>query len=266
MSFILSKVIWPLVTPSNLLALALLLGGLLALTASWRRTGRRLLAAAMAVLVAVALLPVDEWLAWPLETRFAAPAPLPAEVDGIVVLGGGVKGSKVPVLGGAQLNGAADRLSALVILARRYPTARIVYAGGNATLAGGPREAVVTEALLAEMGFASPRLQFERDSRNTHENAMRTHALARPAAGETWLLVTSALHMPRAMGVFRAQGWDPLPLPVDFRGENRLVFLRPAESLGGRLAGIDDVTHEWVGLFAYRMLGYSDALFPGPTR
>src|SRR3546814_4717611 len=73
---------------------------------------------------------------------------------------------------------------------------------------------------------------------------------------ETWLLVTSALHMPRAMGVFRAQGWDPVPLPVDFRGEGRLRFLRPAESLGGRLAGIDDVAHEWVGLIAYWMLGY----------
>lgn len=266
MSFVLSKVIWPLATPSNLLALALLLGGLLALTASWRRAGRRLLAAAMVALVAVALLPVDDWLAWPLETRFAAPAPLPARVDGIVVLGGGVTDSKVPVLGGAQLNGAADRLSALVILARRYPAARVVYAGGNATLAGGPREADVTAALLAEMGFASPRLQFERDSRNTHENAVLSRALVQPRAGETWLLVTSALHMPRAMGVFRAQGWDPVPLPVDFRGDGRLRFLRPAESLGGRLAGIDDVTHEWVGLLAYRMLGYSDALFPGPKR
>src|SRR5690606_30327419 len=126
MSFILSKVIWPLATPSNLLALALLLGGLLALTSSWRRAGRRLLAAAMVALVAVALLPVHDWLAWPLEHRFEAPAPLPARVDGIVVLGGGVKDSKMPVLGGAQLNGAADRLSALVILARRYPAAQVV--------------------------------------------------------------------------------------------------------------------------------------------
>jgi uncharacterized SAM-binding protein YcdF (DUF218 family) len=266
MSFILSKVIWPLATPSNLLALALVLGGLLILTSSWRRAGRRLLAAAVVAVLAAMLLPVDDWLAWPLEHRFAAPEPMPARVDGIVVLGGGVTESKVPALGGAQLNGAADRLSALIILARRYPTARVVYTGGNATLAGGPREADVTAALLAEMGFATPGMQFERESRNTHENAVLTHALAQPQAGETWLLVTSALHMPRAMGVFRAQGWDPVPMPVDFRGDGRLRFLRPADSLGGRLAGIDQVTREWVGLLAYRGLGYSDTLFPAPKR
>lgn len=265
LSFVLAKVIWPLATPSNLLALGVVLGGLLTLT-SWRRAGRRLLGAAIMAVILVMLLPVGAWLAWPLEHRFAAPEPLPARVDGIVVLGGGVTETKVPALGGAQLREAADRLSALVILARRYPAARIIYAGGNATLGGGPREADAAAALLAEMGLLTLQMQFERESRNTHENAVLTYALAQPRAGETWLLVTSALHMPRAMGVFRAQGWDPLPVPVDFRGDGRLRLLQPAESLGGRLAEIDRAAREWAGLLAYRILGSSDALFPAPKR
>jgi uncharacterized SAM-binding protein YcdF (DUF218 family) len=265
MSFILSKVLWPLTTPSNLLALLLVLGGLLAL-GRWRRLGRRLLGLCLAAIVLLMIFPLDLWLTLPLEKRFPAPDPLPARVHGIVVLGGGVTHSEVPVLGGTQLNGAADRLSALVMLARRYPEARIVYTGGNATLAGGAREADAAALLLTGMGFATPRLEYERESRNTHENALFTMSMVKPAPGETWLLVTSARHMPRSVGVFRRQGWSPVPLPVDFSTEGEWRLIEPAESLAGRLGGIDGAVREWIGLIAYRLLGYTDQLFPGPER
>jgi uncharacterized SAM-binding protein YcdF (DUF218 family) len=263
--FILSKVIGPLTTPSNVVAIALLLGGLLALT-GWRRLGRRLLGLGVVAVLLVMVLPISDWLALPLESRFAAPEPLPARVDGIVVLGGGVTESLMPVLGGAQLNEAADRLSALVILARRYPAARIVYSGGNATLAGGAREADAVAALLAEMGIDTARIVFERDARTTYENAVLTKTVMSPRPGETWLLVTSAMHMPRAVGAFRRQGWAPVPLPVDFVAVGEPRFVGLAGSLGGALAGVDHATHEWVGLAAYRLLGYSDSLFPGPIQ
>ena len=270
MSFILSKVLWPLTTPSNLLTLALVLGGLLVLVdqgrGRWRRLGRWLLGTGLAAIVLAMIFPVDRWLTLPLEQRFAAPDPLPAMVDGIIVLGGGVVESEVPVLGGAQLTGAADRLSALVILARRYPDARIVYAGGNATLAGGAREADAAATLLTEMGFDTPRLEYERESRNTHENALFTMSMMNPKPGETWLLVTSARHMPRSVGVFRRAGWDPVPLPVDFTTDGEWRLVEPAESLSGRLGGIDAATREWVGLIAYWLMGYSDRLLPAPRR
>jgi uncharacterized SAM-binding protein YcdF (DUF218 family) len=263
--FILSKVIGPLATPSNLVALALLLGGLLALT-PWRRLGHRLLGLGVVAVLVVMVLPIGAWLTLPLETRFAAPAALPEQVDGIVVLGGGVTESLVPVLGGAQLNEAADRLAALVILARRYPAARVVYSGGNATLSGGAREADAVAALLVEMGIDTAGIVFEREARTTYENAVLTRTLMNPQPGETWLLVTSAMHMPRAVGAFRRQGWAPTPLPVDFSGDGELRVIGLAGSLGGTLAGIDHAAHEWVGLVAYRLFGYSDSLFPGPIQ
>ena len=265
MGFILSKVIGPLATPSNLIALALLLGGLLALT-PWRRLGHRLLGLGVVAVLVVMVLPIGEWLTLPLEGRFAAPATLPERVDGIVVLGGGVTESLVPVLGGAQLNGAADRFAALVILARRYPAARIAYSGGNATLAGGAREADAVAALLAEMGIDTARIVFEREARTTYENAVFTRTLMTPQPGETWLLVTSAMHMPRAVGTFRRQGWAPIPLPVDFIADGKLRIVGLAGSLGAALGGIDQAAHEWVGLAAYRLFGYSDSLFPGPIQ
>ncbi len=267
MSFVLSKLIWPLATPSNLLALALALGG--GLTLLWRgrrgqRIGRRLLGAALAILAAVFLAPVDAWLQRPLEQRFPAPDTLPSRVDGIVVLGGGAGESPVPVLGEVQLGPAADRLAALAILLRRYPAAGVVYSGGNASLRDGPREADLVRRLLLDMGIDASAVRFERDSRNTYENALLTRELADPQAGETWLLVTSAAHMPRAVGVFRRQGWSVLPLPVDFQADSDWRFIAPADSLGGRLGAIDQAMHEWVGLAAYRLLGYTDSWFPMP--
>lgn len=264
MGFILSKVIWPLAVPSNMLAIALVLGGVLTFT-RWRRLGCRLLGFSAAAVLLVMLLPVDEWLILPLESHFPPPDPLPAEVDGIVVLGGGVNESPAPVLGGAQLGSASDRLTAMLILARRYPAARVVYAGGNATLAGGPREADITAALLAEMGSVPANVVFERDSRTTYENAVFSKALVEPQPGETWLLVTSAIHMPRAIAVFRGQGWSPVPLPVDYATDGELRALRPAQSLSSRLAAIDAAAHEWAGLAVYRLFGYSRSLWPDPA-
>lgn len=262
MSFVLSKIVWPLLTPSNLVMLAIVLGGLLTL-GRWRRLGRALVGLGVAAVLLVALLPVGQWLAVPLEHRFPPAAELPDRVDGIIVLGGGVNRSRVSVPGGAQLNEAADRLAAMVILARRYPQARIVYSGGNATIGGGPREADAVAGLLAEMGLASPRIRYEREARTTRENAALTAAMMRPRPGETWLLVTSAMHMPRAMGVFRREGWHPLPVPVDFVTDGEISLLDTPGWPVARLVAVDAAAREWVGLMYYRLLGFTDAVFPG---
>ena len=68
--------------------------------------------------------------------------------------------------------------------------------------------------LWTGMGVPPERMLFETAARNTHENAVLAHALAKPRPGETWLLVTSASHMPRSVGVFRRAGWDVVPWPV----------------------------------------------------
>lgn len=263
MSFVLSKVLWPLTTPSNVLALLVMLGAVLLLT-RWQRLGRRLLVAVGLAAAALIVLPVDSWLLMPLEGRFAAAAPLPAAVDGVVVLGGGVYRPTMEELSGAQLNSAADRIAALVILGHRYPTAKLIYTGGDSSLFGEAREADLAESLLREMGVDMARVRFERQSRNTHDNAVNTMALAAPRPGEVWLLVTSAVHMPRAVGVFRAAGWDAVPVPVDFRTKQEFGAFDFGTSLSSRLSGIDLAVHEWTGLFAYRLLGYSDSWFPGP--
>ncbi len=90
-----------------------------------------------------------------------------------------------------------------------------------------------------------------------------THALIRPGPDETWVLITSAMHMPRSVGVLRKAGWKVLPYPVDFKtdgtGESRYF-----SGFGAGLGGLSTALKEWLALFAYRVLGRTDSLFPAP--
>jgi uncharacterized SAM-binding protein YcdF (DUF218 family) len=101
-------------------------------------------------------------------------------------------------------------------------------------------------------------------SRTTYENAAFTRPLIHPAPGERWLLVTSAYHMPRAMGVFRAQGLNLEAYPVDWRTRGWADAKRPFLTLSGGLGRLDTAVHEWVGLIGYRLTGRTQELFPAP--
>ena len=72
-------------------------------------------------------------------------------------------------------------------------------------------------AVLQDLGVARDRIEVDRQSRNTEENARFAKVLADPKPGQRWLLVTSAFHMPRAMGIFRKVGFSIEPYPVDFK-------------------------------------------------
>lgn len=263
MSFIASKLLWPLAAPGNFLLLLLAVGALLLFT-RWRRFGRGLVVLVTIVLVALALLPVGQWLMGPLENRFARPDPMPERVDGIVILGGALGTALVADRGEVSVGGMAERLLAGIALMRRYPAARIVYTGGDPTLRGlgpNPTEAEAARPLLASLGVDVGRIVFEAKARNTHENAVLAKQLVAPQTGEVWLLVTSAWHMPRSVGVFRKQGWDVVPYPVDYATDGG-PWRSKGIDLTGELAGVTLAVHEWIGLVAYWLLGHSDAMFP----
>lgn len=262
MTFVLGKLAWLLACPSNLLVLLAAAGLLLAL-AGRRRAGTPLLVVAVGGLALAWLLPLGAWLLLPLEARFP-PGARPGHVDGVVVLGG----STLPEIGAARgqpaLTDAAERPLALIELGRRYPDARLLFSGGNASLVGGVgTEAEGVADLLVRLGFDAGRVILEDRSRTTRENALAARALVAPGAGETWLLVTSAAHMPRAVGVFRALGWPVVPWPVDYRTTGEWWPL-DTPTAGARLDQLDDAAREWLALAWYRALGWTDRLFPGP--
>lgn len=143
-------------------------------------------------------------------------------VEGVIVLGGGEAPQASMVWEQPQLNDAGDRYVATLALAHQHPNARILFAGGSGRLrdvAGAPvSEASIAAEIFSDQGIAAERLLMEDRSRNTAENARLSMALADPAPDETWVLITSAYHMPRAMRSFEAAGWSGLvAYPVDFR-------------------------------------------------
>lgn len=265
MSFVLSKLFWVVADPANVL-LALLCAGAVLLRTRWQALGRRLVSLAAVAALAVTALPVGSWLLVPLENRFPLLVRLPDRVDGIITLGGAVDQLLTVARGQPALKAEAERLTAFVALARRYPDAKLVYSGGSGRLTRQEvKETVAARQLFEELGLDPRRVLFEDQSRNTFENALYSRRLAQPAPGEAWLLVTSALHMPRAVGCFRRLGWRVTPYPVDFRTDGRFGLVSSLSFTSG-LHGFGEAVHEWIGLAAYRVMGRTDSLWPGPAQ
>src|SRR5712675_1905005 len=133
MFFILSKVLGFFASPSNLV-IALGLLGVLLLGTRLARGGRRVATASLIALAVLGLSPLGNALIVPLEQRFPPWDDTRGPPDGIVVLGGAITPDVSAARNDVALNEAAERVTAAVALARRYPDARIIYSGGSAAL------------------------------------------------------------------------------------------------------------------------------------
>ena len=265
MFFVLSKTIAFLLMPSNLLVILCALG-LLLMATRWRRMGRWLAGGSVVLLLAAGYLPVARYLLNTLEERFPRWDASRGAPDGIVILGGAIHGVPGRPEDEPSLTGDGSRVLAIGRLARAYPDARIIYSSGDASLLANSRpEADFVPPLLDAMGVPRERVVLEPRSRNTEENAIFSKALAQPKPGERWLVVTSAWHMPRAVGCFRRVGFDVEAYPVGWRTPPD-GGLWPLGVFGRGLAATDFAAHEWVGLVAYWLTGRTSALLPGPAR
>ncbi|HOV05008.1 MAG TPA: YdcF family protein [Kaistiaceae bacterium] len=264
MFFYLSKIVWFFLQPSALVAVATIAGAVLLFT-RFARAGRVLVALAAAGVLSAGFLPLSNALYLPLENRFPRAAEDVGPIAGIVILGGAIDIDTGVARGTVELNEAAERMTEALALARRHPAARLIFSGGSIRLVGsGVAEAEMARRFFAEAGLAEDRVAYDDRSRNTAENATLAKAIAAPAPGERWLLVTSAFHMPRAIGCFRKAGFAVEAWPVDYRtgSAGDLVGLITQPAAG--LQRTDKAAREWIGLLAYRLSGRTDALFPAP--
>jgi uncharacterized SAM-binding protein YcdF (DUF218 family) len=264
MFYHIAKIGWFFLEPSNVILGSAIAGSLL-LWLGFRRLGGGLAGLAAGLLLILGLTPASNLLILPLEMRFPVPVLDGRKIDGVVVLGGALTERPTLAHGPAALNESGDRIVAMADLARRLPEARIVFTGGAGVFAGAPLpEGEVLRRKLGEFGLSADRVIIESASVDTHENAALTLELVRPKPGETWLLVTSAWHMPRSVGIFRRQGWPVVAYPVDHRTAGWGDAWRGFWSVSEGLRRADVAMREYVGLLAYRLTGRTAELFPGP--
>ncbi|MBC8131226.1 MAG: YdcF family protein [Rhizobiaceae bacterium] len=264
MFFYVSKIAWFVLQPLVAITLLLCLGLVLSLI-GFRRAGILSSVLGGLLLAVCALTPAGLVMTAALENRFPRPE-LPAKVDGIVVLGGSFDTRVAKSRGEPELNEAADRMTEAMALARRYPQAKVLFSGGLAAiLEDDVPEVDSARDFFAAQGLAPDRLLLEGEARNTAENAEYARVLADPQPGETWLLVTSASHMPRSVGCFRVAGFDVLPYPTDYRTPLGASLYRPSSATTRNLEKVHFATREYIGLVAYWLTGRTDALFPAPS-
>ncbi|MHC2251456.1 uncharacterized SAM-binding protein YcdF (DUF218 family) [Bradyrhizobium embrapense] len=262
MFFVLSKTLGIILLPINFLIGVGVIGAALLLT-RFARLGRKLMFGSLLLLAICGFSPLGNVLVSALEQRFPPWDASRGAPDGIIVLGGSIDADLSVAHGTPVVRTAADRVIAAAALARRYPNARLVFTGGSANLiSNDAREADYAAEMFESLGIAKSRLIIERRSRNTAENAEFSKTLVDPKPGERWLLVTSAYHMPRSVGLFRKAGFNVEAYPVDWRVGDVMSFA--ALAIEG-LSRTDLGAREWIGLVAYHLAGKTDDLLPGPA-
>lgn len=254
--FVLSKLIGLTLQVETWLALGLMLS-LIAGRLTRTRVAQWSCGISLVGILAIGIFPVGDVLLFPLEAEYP-PRLAAAQIDGIVVLGGVEDQMATDTWGDPQLNEAAERLTAAAALAIAHPNAQLVFSGGRGRLrsAFSERSAIPSVAIdfFVSLGIDKYRITWEDRSRNTSENARFSYQLAAPADDETWVLVTSAFHMGRAIASFEAAGWAMIvPYPVDYRTGG--FSDRIGWNFGKNLEILNIAIKERVGRLAYRLMG-----------
>ncbi len=238
----------------DLLLILLIVGGASLIWFKKKKWGKRLIVGGCIGFVFLGIVPVGFWTLEQLENRFPR-TEVPANAKGMILLGGSF--DRLTSFGRKTIayNLAAGKFIHFVELAKAYPHLQRVYTGT-------PFEVEAAKAEFRALGIDPASVLFEGESKNTLQNAAKTAALVHPEPADSWLLVTSAYHMPRSVGLFRKAGFNVIPFPVDYHTPGKYepwFFIGLKDNLNAWHAG----TREWLGMVANYIMGRSNEVFPG---
>lgn len=261
--FIISKLVWGLLSPISLIIWITSLATVL-LWLNKISTAKWLFLAILMINLSLLVYPVSDYLMFPLEQRFSKPEILPETIDGIIILGGGEELKLSLSWKTAELGKGGDRYIATAALAKHYPEAPVIFSGGSGLLRfqGLDKEGHIAQQLLTTIGINNSRIILESNSRNTYENFQLMKPLLPNVDGQ-YLLVTSAFHMPRAVGIARRENMNVIPYPVDYRS-NHPAMRQWDFDLFEHLEVIEPAWREWIGLTVYYVTGKTSSWFPAP--
>lgn len=259
--YYLSKIIWFFISPDTLL-LVLILASLLSLFINKIFMAKLLLLVSSIALLIFSILPVGEWLLYPLENRFTTNPELPEKIDGIIVLSGAEDAYLSSLWNQVELGSASERILSFMALGKKFPDAKLIFTGGTGSLTEQRFKAAdVAKELFQQLEFDTSGIIFERESRNTYENVLYSKNLIPTTSGTNWILITTSWHMPRAVGIFCKQNWPAIPFPVDHQSrKNNLIRIN--FDLAGNIVTFKTAIKEWTGLLAYYLAGKTTSLLP----
>lgn len=247
---------WWIINIDGFFILMLLLGGGFFIL-KWDKWGKRLAVFSCAGFVFFALVPVGVWIFESLENRFPKVATIPPTAKGMILLGGSFDRMTTEARKETAYNLAAGRFIQFVEIAKAHPQLQLVFTGT-------PFEGETAKKEFQALGLEPASIRFEANSKDTKDNAARTKELLNPRPEDQWLLVTSAYHMPRSVGLFRKAGFNVIPYPVDYHtpGQGGMAFFL---GLKLNLDAWQACSREWLGMFNNYFMGRSDEVYPKPV-
>jgi len=254
MFFLISKIFAPFGVP--LTYVFLLIGIALIFYQRKPRMGKTCLLLALLLLLVFGTNPLPDFLIQMLETRYPQLS-APPHVDAVVVLSGMVDLQRTtPEY--LEFYESVERILAGIKLVKAGYGDVLILAGGSGDLYDQTKqEAVFLRQFALDAGMPAEKILIDSDSRNTHENAVNTRTLMEQHRLSSSLLITTAAHLPRAMGCFQKLGITPIPYPVDFHSnptpKYHLLDVLPNV---GALKSTEFALHEYLGLLSYKLAGY----------
>lgn len=259
--YTISKLAWHALSPSNFLIILATIG-VIFLIFNNRKLAKIFLIPSVSLLFVFMSFPVSDFIMMPLEKRFNIPKEMPEKIDGIIILGGAEDIPRSASWRRPQMGDAGERFIETARLARRYPNVPVIFTGssGNLYFKVDGIDYRLAEYYLRTLGIPKERLIIEDFSGNTYENFVFVKPLLPDEEG-TYLLVTSAYHMPRSVGIARKQGVNVIPYPVDYR--SRSAYHRQFKfQFANNLVILEPAVKEWIGLTVYYLVGRTSAWFP----
>ena len=255
MFFALSKILWSIINPFNLLILFLFLGIVLK-TFNYLKSAKAFFLISFMIFILIGFFPTGNFLMFILEKKFHNQAELPEKVDGILILSGATNPYLSKVHKQVSLNGASERLFESIKLIKKYPGAKIVFSGGSGSLNSNLTHSEVAKKFYSSLDIDLNRIYFEDKSKNTHENILFSKKIFKPKKNEKWILVTSAFHLNRAINIAEKVDWEFIPYATDFNLPKKFSW-KPSFNFIGNIYSFQNSSHEWVGLIVYDLTGKS---------
>ena len=254
MSFYLSKVLWLIINPFNILIFFLFLTILFSFFKK-NKLKNFSFSFFLIFLICFGILPLGEYLIYKLEKNYHNSIILPDEVDGILILGGATNPFLSHEHNQIILNGSVERLLESMTLIKKYKDAKVIFSSGSGSIKNPTMDhASIAKKFFMKIGLDTDKIIFENKSRNTYENIFFSKEIAKPTKNEKWIVITSAFHMNRAIFIGEKNNWTLTPYAVDFTQPKKFTFIPNLDVLSN-LGQMQHGSHEWIGLIAYFLMG-----------